>query len=484
LLETDLIGELVDGSQDWSHRSPPRSERLLTVPADTIEASAIAAATDILDTPPTAGQLFSLVEELYPICRSITGDGVRETLRILSGVAPIEVHEVPSGTPVLDWVVPPEWNIREAWIADPTGTRVVDFADCNLHVVSYSIPVRARLSLDELRPHLFTLPSQPDLIPYRTSYYEPTWGFCLSDRVRETLGPGEYEVCVDSTLEPGSLTYGELIVPGTSSEEFLISAHVCHPSLADDNLSGVAVSAHLAAALLDGPTPRHTFRFLYAPGTIGAITWLASNREAVGRIAHGLTLTCLGDEHPFTYKRTVHSDATIDRAAAIVLRDRGADDGVIDFFPYGYDERQYNSPGFRVPVGSLMRGRHGAFPEYHTSADDLRFISGERMVESFRVLRSIIEVVEYDRTFVNRAPYGEPQLGSRGLYRALGGMTIPDLQLAMLWVLNLSDGNHGLLDIAARSGMSFEAIAAAADVLREHDLLDDQASTENRRSNT
>jgi aminopeptidase-like protein len=484
LPESELIRQLVDRAQDRSHARSPQSGRIQVTPSDTIEASAIAAALDILDTPPAAGQLFSLVEELYPICRSITGDGVRQTLEILSRVAPIEVHEVPSGTPVLDWVVPPEWNIREAWIADSTGTRVVDFARSSLHVVSYSVPIRARMSLAELRPNLFTLPPQPELVPYRTSYYEPTWGFCLSQRVLDTLTPGDYEVCIDSTLEPGSLTYGELVVPGTSNEEFLISAHVCHPSLGDDNLSGLAVSIHLAAALLAGPTPRHTFRFLYAPGTIGAITWLARHREDVDRIAHGLTLTCLGDDHPFTYKRTVGGDAVIDRAATQVLRSRGSDDQVIDFFPYGYDERQYNSPGFRLPVGSLMRGRHGEFPEYHTSADNLSFVSGARMVESFDVLRGIIAVVERERAYVNTSPYGEPQLGSRGLYRALGGMTIPDLQLAMLWVLNLSDGDHGLLDIAARSGMSFESIAAAADLLREHELLDDHASTEKRRSKT
>jgi aminopeptidase-like protein len=422
---------------------------------------------------PTADELTTLVEALYPLCRSITGDGVRETLRILGRVAPIEVHEVASGTPVLDWVVPPEWNIREAWIAAPNGARVVDFASCNLHVVSYSVPFRGRMSLDELRPHLFTLPDQPDLIPYRTSYYQRTWGFCLSQRVLDALEPGEYEVCVDSTLEPGSLTYGELVVPGTTDREFLISAHVCHPSLCDDNLTGLAVSVHLARALLAGPTPRYTYRFLYAPGTIGAITWLDRHRDDADRIAHGLTLTCLGDDHPFTYKRTVGADGVIDRAAAQVLRDRGEDDQLIDFFPYGYDERQYNSPGFRLPVGSLMRGRHGQFPEYHTSADNLEFVSGARMVESYAVLRTIVETVERERRYRNLAPFGEPQLGSRGLYSAIGGTNVADLQLAMLWVLNLSDGTSGLLDIAARSELPFDVIATAAQLLAEHDLLED-----------
>jgi aminopeptidase-like protein len=322
------------------------------------------------DEQSTATELMDLVEELYPLCRSITGDGVRATLETIGRIVPLAVHEVASGTPVLDWTVPPEWNIDDAYIADTAGRRIVDFRTCNLHVVSYSVPVARRMSLDELRPHLHTLPNQPDLIPYRTSYYEETWGFCLSQRQLDAMEPGEYEVRIDSRLEPGHLTYGEFVVPGRTPAEFLVSTHVCHPSLCDDNLSGIAVSALLARQLLAGAPPRHTFRFLFAPGTIGAITWLAHNPAAVSRVKHGLTLTCLGDAHHFTYKRTVDGGHVIDRAAAVVLAATGREHELIDFFPYGYDERQYNSPGFRLPVGSLMRGRHGQFPEYHTSADN------------------------------------------------------------------------------------------------------------------
>jgi aminopeptidase-like protein len=254
----------------------------------------------------------------------------------------------------------------------------------------------------------------------------------------------------------------------------LITTHVCHPSLCDDNLSGIAVSVELARRLAAGPTPHHTFRFLYAPGTIGAITWLSRNRDHVHLVRHGLTLTCLGDTHPFTYKRTVGGRAAIDRAAEHVLASRGPENRVIDFFPYGYDERQYNSPGFRLPVGSLMRGRHGMFPEYHTSADNLAFVSGERMCESLEVLAEILAVVDGDRVFTSQSPFGEPQLGRRGLYGALGGSNIPDGQLAMLWVLNLSDGAHSLMDIAERAGMPFSTVAATADVLVEHGLLAEQ----------
>ncbi|HEU5074698.1 MAG TPA: DUF4910 domain-containing protein [Polyangiaceae bacterium] len=422
---------------------------------------------------PQGEELYALVKRLYPICRSITGQGLRQTLDILSELVPLARTEVPSGTPVLDWTVPNEWNIRDAYIEDSAGKRVVDFAASNLHVVNYSTPVRRRMTLAELRPHLHTLPEQPELIPYRTSYYAETWGFCLSQAQLDTLAEGEYDVCIDSSLEPGALSYGEFVVPGQCEDEVLISTHVCHPSLCDDNLSGVAISVYLARELAR-LTPRYTHRFLYAPGTIGAITWLAQNRATAPRVKHGLTLTCLGDSRPFTYKRSVRGDSDIDRAAGQVLSHRGDGSQVIDFFPYGYDERQYNSPGFRLPVGSLMRGRHGQFAEYHTSADNLEFVSGERMLESYRVLSDILRLLDENRTYQNLAPFGEPQLGKRGLYRALGGNTIPDLQLAMLWVLNLSDGEHSVLDIAERSKLEPNTLLVAARLLREHALIAEQ----------
>lgn len=415
--------------------------------------------------------LRQLIERLYPICRSITGNGVRETLAILGEHIDLDVHEVPSGSQVLDWVVPAEWNIRDAYVADAAGNRVVDFRRSNLHVVGYSVPVRARMTLDELRPHLHSLPDRPSLVPNRTSYYEETWGFCLSHDQLESLPDEEYEVVIDSTLEPGSLTYGEFVVPGRLDDEVIISTHVCHPSLCDDNLSGISISTLLAAGLAAGAPPRHTFRFLYAPGTIGTITWIHRNRDRIDRIAAGLTLTCLGDSYPFTYKRTERTGSAIDRAAEHVLTTSGLAHEIIDFFPYGYDERQYNSPGFRAPVGSLMRARHGEFPEYHTSGDNLDFVSNDRLVESFGVLDQILGVVDRNRTMRNLEPYGEPQLGSRGLYTALTGSAIADAHLAMLWVLNQSDGETSLLDIAERSGIAFDSIVETAAVLKDHNLL-------------
>ncbi|HMG20989.1 MAG TPA: DUF4910 domain-containing protein [Kofleriaceae bacterium] len=418
-------------------------------------------------------RMYALVEELYPICRSITGDGVRDTLARIERQlpAPMIRTEVPTGTQVLDWTVPREWNIRDAWIADASGARVVDFRACNLHVVNYSVPVRARMSLAELRPHLHALPDHPDWIPYRTSYYAETWGFCLRQRQLDALADGDYEVCIDATLAPGHLSYGELVLPGDAHDEVLISTHVCHPSLCNDNLSGIAVATALARELAARPRRRWTYRFVFAPGTIGAIVWLAQHRDVVPRIRAGLTMMCLGSAHPFTYKRTLAGATEIDRAAAAVLRDRGAGDHLIDFFPYGYDERQYNSPGFRAPVGSVMRGRHGMFPEYHTSADDLAFVSAERLAESLAVVRGIVDVLEANRRYRNLAPDGEPQLGKRGLYRATGGTSIPDLNLAMLWVLTLSDGGCDLLAVAERAALPFATIRVAAELLRDAGLL-------------
>ncbi len=423
-----------------------------------------------LDEPALGRQLYDAVADLYPICRSITGDGVRETLRRLQRLAPLTLHEVPSGVDVFDWTVPREWNIRDAYVKNARGERVVDFQRSNLHVVSYSVPVRRRLSLAELRPHLFTLPDRPDWIPYRTSYYKESWGFCLSQRQLDALTEGEYEVCIDSSLAPGALTYGECYVPGESSDEILVSCHVCHPSLANDNLSSMVIAALLARRLGEVGR-RHSYRFLFIPGTIGSITWLARNETVVPRIRHGLVLACLGDAGRFTYKKSRRGDATIDHAAARVLRELG-DHEVVDFSPYGYDERQFCSPGFNLPVGRLSRTPHGRFPEYHTSADDLDFVMPASLAGSFAACLAIFDVLERERTYVNQNPKCEPQLGKRGLYHAVGGLSYsPDHEMAMLWVLNLSDGQHSLLDIAQRSGVGFDSIARAAAALLESGLL-------------
>jgi aminopeptidase-like protein len=424
-----------------------------------------------LDHETAALEMYQLVADLYPICRSITGNGVRETLRIVQKHAPITLHEVPTGTRVLDWTVPKEWNIRDAYVKDARGERVIDFRKSNLHVVSYSVPVRARLSLAELRPRLFTLPDQPALIPYRTSYYEESWGFCLAHDQLARLENGEYDVCIDASLEAGHLSYGECYLAGETDDEVLLSCHVCHPSLGNDNLSGIALAAFLAKELA-ARRHRHSYRLLFIPGTIGAITWLALNEGAVGRIKHGLVLSGVGDGGAITYKKSRRGDAEIDRAAAHVLRRSGETFQLRDFSPYGYDERQFCSPGFDLPVGCFMRSPHGTYPEYHTSGDDLRFVHPGQLADSLTKCLDILSVVDGNETFVSANPKGEPQLGRRGLYRAVGGERDPGrLQMAMLWVMNQADGRHALVDIADRAGLDFATVRSAADLLCQHGLL-------------
>ncbi len=417
-------------------------------------------------------EMHRFIAEAFPLCRSITGDGVRRTLAMIAGRIPLDVHEVPSGTQVFDWTVPKEWNIRDAWIKDPSGRKIVDFQESNLHVLNYSVPVQARMPLSELRSHLFTLPFKPDLIPYRTSYYKEAWGFCLAHRQLETLPEGEYEVCVDSTLADGSLTYGECFLPGEEEREVLLSTHVCHPSLANDNLSGIAVMTWLARELSARPRRRYSYRFLFIPGTIGSITWLARNEERALRIAHGLVAANLGDPGAFHYKRSRRGMAEIDRVVTAVLKAAGEPFGVEEFVPFGYDERQYGSPGFDLPVGSLTRTPWGRYPEYHTSADDLAFVRPEALAGSLRTYLKVVEVLEGNRRYLNLNPKCEPQLGRRGLYRTIGGDESGRArELALLWVLNLSDGYYSLLDIADRARLSFAVIREAADALLEAGLL-------------
>jgi aminopeptidase-like protein len=425
----------------------------------------------VTDPTTLGGQMHALVERLYPLCRSITGNGVRATLDVLAESIPLIVHEVPTGTAVLDWTVPKEWNIRDAYVADPEGRRVIDFTMSNLHVVGYSVPVTTRMSLAALREHLHTLPEQPDLVPYRTSYYKEAWGFCLSQNTLDSLPEAEYEVVIDSTLADGSLTYAEHVVPGQVSEEVLVSCHVCHPSLANDNLAAIAVAVELAKRLAQAQ-PHYTYRFLFAPGTIGSITFLAQNVDRVDKVKHGLVLACAGDSGPLTYKRSRRGDAEIDQAAELVLESSGRSHKIVDFSPYGYDERQFCSPGFNMGIGCLTRTPYGAYPEYHTSADDVNFVVPDAMVDTLETVWEILWVLERNRCYVNLSPYGEPQLGNRGLYDSLGGRSdTKQAQLAMLWVLNLSDGEHSLVQIAERAGLPFEVISVAADALRRAGLL-------------
>jgi len=429
-----------------------------------------------IDLTQVGEDMHTLMADLYPICRSITGEGLRETLRRLP--IPLDMHEVPTGTPVFDWTVPQEWNIRDAYVKNARGEKVIDFQAHSLHILNYSIPIRAKMTLDELMSHLYSLPEYPDWIPYRTSYYAPNWGFCLRHRDLLALEPGDYEVVIDSTLADGHLTYGEYFLPGATADgihpadEVLISCHSCHPSLCNDNLSGVMIAAFLARHLSNIPH-RLSYRFLFIPGTIGSITWLALNEEKTKNIRHGLVIATAGDSGHMHYKKSRSGDADIDRVVIHVLQKSGDPFEVMDFSPYGYDERQYGSPGFNLPVGNLSRTPHGRFPEYHTSADNLEFVRPEYLADSFAKFLGVFEVLEGNRKYLNKNPKGEPQLGRRGLYGAFGGRKDAKIsELAMLWVLNYSDGRHALLDIAEKANLEFKYIRTAADALINAGLLE------------
>ena len=419
----------------------------------------------------TGTAMYELVSELYPICRSITGDGVRDSLKISSRYFPLEVHEVPSGTQVFDWKVPKEWNIYDAYVKNERGEKVIDFRQSNLHILNYSLPVNQRMPLAVLKEHLYTIPEQPDWIPYRTSYYKENWGFCLSQQVYEKLEDGEYEVVIDSSLENGSLTYGEYFLPGQTEDEILISCHCCHPSLCNDNLSGMALATFLAASLGDQPR-RYSYRFLFIPGTIGAITWLALHEEQAVRIKHGLVVACVGDAGGFTYKRSRRGNAEIDRIVEYVLQKSSKAYTCVDFSPYGYDERQYCSPGFNLAVGRLTRTPNGSYPEYHTSADNLELVRPDCLADSLNIYRAILDTLEENRFYINTNPKCEPQLGRRGLLNGLGGQKdAGTFQMALLWLLSLSDGEHSLFDVALKADLDFQIIKDAAQALHQSGLL-------------
>jgi aminopeptidase-like protein len=429
---------------------------------------------DDLDVEAAGDEARGLAGELFPLPRSLTGDGVRETMRLVAEHVPLELTEVASGTPVFDWTVPREWNVRDAWIADSTGRRVVDYGASNLHLVGYSIPIRQTMTGAELQGHLHSLPDEPDRIPYRTAYWANTWGFCVSERQRDTISAdASYEVVIDASLEAGSLTYGEAVLPGGSDEEVLLSTYVCHPSLANDNVSGIAVLAMLGRHLADRPL-RRTHRLLFSPGTLGPLTWLSRNLERLDRIQAGLVVACVGDRGPLRYKRSRRGRSLVDRAATHVL---GSHPGAIieEFVPWGGDERQFCSPGFDLPVGALTRTPHGLYPEYHSSADDLELIDAASLGDSLVAALEVLDVLERDRTYRSRYPYGEPQLGRRGLYREVstGAPRAEEAsQRAILWVLNQSEGTTSLLDVAERAELPFAVVAEAADALLDAELLE------------
>ena len=416
-------------------------------------------------------QLHAFVELMYPVCRSITGQGVRDTLEMVREKIPLTIHQVPTGTQVFDWEVPREWNIKDAYIKNSKGEKVIDFKNNNLHIVSYSTPVDMTMTLSELKKYLHTIEKQPDCIPYRTSYYSESWGFCLSYNQFKALPEDNYQVFIDSSLEEGVLNYGEYYIAGDSREEILFYTHICHPSLCNDNLSGISTLTHLAKILTEQEL-HFSYRFIFAPGTIGSISWLSLNEQILSNIKHGLIVALVGDSGKLNYKRNRNLSSEIDRVVCKALEDSNKEFEILEFSPYGYDERQFCSPGINLDVGRLTRTPNSCYPEYHTSADNLDFIKADKLAESLQAILQIVNILENNKIYINTSPKCEPQLGKRGLYDKTGGKKgVEQNAFAMLWILNQSDGKHSLLDIAIRSGLCFETISNASKDLVHCGLL-------------
>jgi aminopeptidase-like protein len=420
----------------------------------------------------TGEELHAWARDLYPICRSLTGPGVRETLGYLGRLLPgLTVHEVPSGSRAFDWTVPEEWTIRDAFVADDSGRRVIDFRVQNLHVLGYSEPVDAWMSLEELQPHLHSLPEQPDAIPYVTSYYQRRWGFCLSQNARDRLQPGRYHVVIDSDLKPGVLNYGELLLPGREQAEILLSTYVCHPSMANNELSGPVVTTALARWLQEERDRRYSCRILFLPETIGSIVYLSRHLELMrARTVAGFVMTCLGDERTWSFMPSRRGTSLADRVARHVLAAKVGTYDAYSFLNRGSDERQYCSPLVDLPVVSIMRSKYASYPEYHTSLDDLSLITPNGLMGSFELLRTCLQVLERNYTYRAAVPC-EPQLGPRGLYPSLSRKGSDHGVRGKMNVLAYADGESDLIGLAEAIGMDAESCAEIAEMLAGHGLL-------------
>lgn len=418
-------------------------------------------------------EMYGWVKDLFPICRSLTGDGNRRTLAHLARHLPgLTIHEVPSGTTAFDWTVPEEWNITEAWIENEAGERIVDFADTNLHVVGYSEPVDLWLDRAELDAHLHSLPDQPDLVPYVTSYYRRRWGFCLADRLRRSLPEGRYHAVIRSRLEPGSLTYGELILPGRETDEVLLSTYVCHPSMADNELSGPVVTTALARRLAAMPDRRLTWRIVFVPETIGSIVYLSRHLAEMKRnTVAGFVVTCVGDDRTHSILHSPRGDTLADRVAMHALRHGPKTFDEWDFLERGSDERQYCSPGVDLPVVSVMRSKYATYPEYHTSADDLSLVSPAGLAGGYQVLEDCVTLLEAGGFWRTTTPC-EPQLGKRGLYPTISTRESGLLVRDMTNVLAFADGTRDLVALADRIGRSALDVVPILERLASHGLIE------------
>ena len=415
-------------------------------------------------------EMHALMAELFPICRSITGEGVRETLRAIRGRIPLTIFEVPSGTTAFDWIIPKEWNITDAYVLDESGKKIVDFQKSNLHVVGYSVPVNKTVSLSELQAHLYSLEDQPNAIPYVTSYYEERWGFCIPHNLRQTLKEGLYKVVIDSELKDGHLTYAELIIPGELEQEIFLSTYVCHPSMANNELSGPVVTTMLAKWIASEPR-RYTYRIIFIPETIGSLTYLS--RHLLWMKEHviaGFNVTCVGDDRAYSYVPSRHGNTLADKVALAILHEKHPSFVRYSFLDRGSDERQYCSPGVDLPMVSVMRSKYREYPEYHTSLDDMELVTPAGLQGGFLVLRDCLNLLERNRVY-RATCLGEPQLSRRRLFPSLGTKGTHRMVADMLNVLAYADGKHDLVDISTITRIPPSRLLAIVDELIKADLL-------------
>lgn len=420
--------------------------------------------------------MMKLMQKLWPICRSITGQGVRDSLFILSEELPgLRTHEVSSGTKCFDWIVPDEWNISDAYIVTPDGTKICEFKKCNLHVVGYSIPVDLELQLEELQPHLYSLPNQPSAVPYVTSYYKRQWGFCISQEQRDRLQPGSYRVFIDSTLKPGRLNYADLFLPGEYNEEIMLSTYICHPSMANNELSGPVVAVYLAKWLASIPRRRYSYRFIFVPETIGSIVYLSQHLDHLkSYVKAGFMINCVGDERAYGFMPSRQENSLSDRAARHALKHHAGKFETYSFLSRGSDERQYCSPGIDLPIASIFRSKYGTYPEYHTSLDNMRLVSPSGLLGGLQAFQKAIQVIEANDTYITKI-LGEPNLSSRGLYPTISTKDFYDNSIVLQLMLNMlaySDGKRDMLEIAELLEVPIWDLAKVARTLVTHGLIE------------
>ncbi len=415
--------------------------------------------------------IYSLVERLFKIPRSITGDGVRETLNILKEICPLmKIYEVPTGTKVFDWEIPREWNIKDGWIKNSRGEKIIDFKENNLHIVGYSIPVHKKVLLSELLENVYTFPKQPDLVPYITSYYKERFGFCMSENLKNSLQEDEYEIFIDSELKKGSLTYGEIIIPGKSKKEVFLSTYICHPQMANNEISGPCVAINLAKWLCERKN-KYTYRIVFVPETIGSITYLSKNLKTIKKnVIAGFVLTCLGDNLAYSYLKSPYANTLADKVAQNILKHHAPDYKTYSFLERGSDERQYCSVGVDLPVCSVMRTKYGEYPEYHTSGDDLNFVSPEGLNGGYEVYKKIILALENNEKYKMKLPC-EPQLSKRGLYPTISTKNTKSIVANMMNFIAYANEKNDLIDISNIINVEIEELMPIIEDLKKANLI-------------